>query len=103
MNQEFKPGDLAILKSSVEEHLVGSVVELIEYVGSDVFMTYAGGDMFNPKKDRVWWVKITSGHTFFSEARGVVSDGFCADFRLMPLRGDFQPEKNKEKELEPCL
>lgn len=103
MNQEFKPGDLAILKSSVEEHLVGSVVELVDYVGNDLVMIYNGVEAFNKREDRVWWVKITSGHTFFSEARGVVSDGFCAEHRLMPLRGDFQPEKNKEQEMEPCL
>lgn len=103
MSHEFKNGDLAILKSSVVEHLVGSVVELIEYLGSDDLITYNGGDLSNNKKDRIWWVKITSGRTFFSDWRGEVSDGFCAERRLIPLRGDFQPIKEKEQELDPCL
>lgn len=99
MNNQFKPGDLAILKSSEAEHLIGSVVELIAYIGSEPHMTYAGTEAFNPHQHRIWWVAITSGQTFDSIIRGPVSDGFCGEFRLMPLRGDFQPEQQKSREL----
>lgn len=99
MSHQFKPGDLAILKSSIAEHLIGSVVELKAYVGSDVHMVYAGAEAFNPHQHRIWWVEITSGQTFDSVARGLVSDGFCGEFRLMPLRGDFAPEQQKSREV----
>jgi len=103
MSHNFKPGDLAILKSSEADHLIGSVVELIAYVGSELHMVYGDVEAFNPKQHRIWWVKLPSGQTFDSFARGPVSDGFCGEFRLMPLGGDFQPEQQKVKEDEPCL
>lgn len=103
MSHNFKLGDLAILKSSVAEHLIGSVVELVSYVGSEIHMEYAGVELFNPEQHRIWWVKLLSGQTFDSIARGPVSDGFCGEFRLMPLRGDLAPEHQKAKEAEPCL
>jgi hypothetical protein len=102
MSKQFKPGDLAILKSSEAEHLIGSVVELVAYVGSEEHMIYEGVAAFNPQRNRIWWVEITSGQTFCSVARGLVSDGFCGEFRLIPLRGDFEPEQQKTKEAEPC-
>ena len=98
MSHNFKPGDLAILKSSEVEHLIGSVVELVSYVGSEIHMVFAGTDIFNPEQHRIWWVNLPSGQTFESIARGPVSDGFCGEFRLMPLRGDFTPEQQKAKE-----
>ncbi len=98
MSHNFKPGDLAILKSSVAEHLIGSVVELVSYVGSEILMEYAGAEIFNPEQHRIWWVKLPSGQTFDAIARGPVSDGFCGEFRLIPLRGDFSHEQRKAKE-----
>lgn len=99
MSHNFKPGDLAILKSSEVEHLIGSVVELVAYVGSEYHMIYAGAEAFNPNQHRIWWVKLASGQTFHSIARGAVSDGFCGEFRLIPLRGDFAPERQKSREV----
>ena len=99
MSHNFKQGDLAILKSSEAEHLIGSVVELIAYVGSEFHTVYAGTEVFNTNQHRIWWVKITSGQTFDSIVRGPVSDGFCGEFRLIPLRGDFAPEQQKSREV----
>ncbi|MCF5708956.1 hypothetical protein GIV19_16870 [Pseudomonas syringae] len=101
MSHHFKSGDLAILKSSEAEHLVGSVVELIEYVGSEEILTYKGIGYSNRTGHRFWWVKILSGQTY-ETPRGSVSEGFCAENRLIPLRGDFVPEQRKAKEAEPC-
>lgn len=98
MSHNFKPGDLAILKSSVAEHLIGSVVELVSYVGSEFQIEYDGAEIFNPERHRIWWVNLPSGQTFDSIARGPVSDGLCGEHRLMPLRGDFTPEQQKAKE-----
>ncbi|MFW3166298.1 hypothetical protein WBQ28_17600 [Pseudomonas syringae pv. syringae] len=101
MSNQFKPGDLAILKTSEAEHLVGSVVELIEYVGSDEHLVHDGARYSNRAGDRFWWVKICSGQKYLT-VRGLVSEGFCAEKRLIPLRGDFAPEQQKAKEAEPC-
>ncbi|WP_122448708.1 hypothetical protein [Pseudomonas viridiflava] len=102
MSNQFKPGDLAILKSSEAEHLVGSVVELIEYLGSDVHVFYGCAFAHNQACRRLWWVKIVSGATFESPARGLVDEGFCAENRLIPLRGDFASSQQKAKESEPA-
>ena len=102
MSHQFKPGDLAMLKSSEAPDLVGSVVELVEYLGDESFVMRGGRMLANNKRARIWWVSITSGQVFENRDGHKAADGFCAQYRLMPLRGDFTPEQQKAKEAEPC-
>lgn len=96
---ELRVGGLAVLISSDDENLVGSVVELIDYLGCDSYLSYGAAYLWNLPGNRMWWVKLCSGQTFFSSVRGFVSDGFCGERRLMPLDGDPDSVVNSEKEL----
>ena len=102
MSNQFKAGDLAMLKSSGAPELVGSVVELIEYLGDGTVVRHEGRMIINDLRARIWWVSLTSGQLFENLDGHKASDGFCAEYRLMPLRGDFTPEQQKAKEAEPC-
>ncbi len=96
---QFKPGDLAILKSSGYEHLAGCVVELVAYVSDAPSYVRDGIRYQNPVEDRIWWVRLVHGQTYATPLRGDVSDGPCGARRLIPLRGDFAPERQKSREL----
>lgn len=75
---KFKPGDLALIVKAQYEENLGQVVTLVRI---DWFFSFIS--------DETCW--IVEG-----EGRGC----FCPESALMPLRGDFQPEQQKAKEVE---
>ncbi len=100
MIHQFKPGDLAILKSSDAPQLVGATVELIDYLGTEPGR-YGPFQIENPKGKRLWWVRICSGQEvrFPSGETTGCDEGACAEARLIPLRGEFTPEQSKSREV----
>lgn len=100
MTNNFKPGDLAILKSSDAPQLVGATVELIDYLGTEPGR-YGPFQIENPKGKRLWWVRICSGQEvkFPSGKTTGCDEGACAETRLMPLRGDLVPEQARLREV----
>ncbi|PBW00950.1 hypothetical protein CJU20_09835 [Pseudomonas aeruginosa] len=106
---KFKAGDMALIIYSTAEENVGKVVELIEYAGE---RSIAGDDgSFIPEGHPRWLVRSASGEkdlavrTVFGLDGPVirkifVSQGYCRQSWLMPLRGGFQPEQQKAKGVE---
>lgn len=97
MSHQFNPGDLAMLVSSEAPHLVGSVVQLVEYVGRGVVVEREGRTLQNLWGRRIWWVSLCSGQTYTNGNGFQVGEGFCDENRLMPLRGDFAPTEQKSQ------
>lgn len=96
----FKSGDLALIVGGSMPDQLGKVVELLFFIRSreeyavpgyaHLVRNVSGGD--------VWLVKGDVG--MLHEEGGSV-DGFCqkAESNLLPLRGDFQPEQQKSREV----
>lgn len=100
MRNQFKPGDLAILKSSDAPHLIGATVELIQYLGTEP-TDYGRFLIANPEGKRLWWVRICSGQEVkFPNGKTTGCDeGACNELRLIPLKGDFAPQQAKSREV----
>jgi hypothetical protein len=100
MSNQFKAGDLAILKSSDAPQLIGATVELVEYLGTESG-SYKHFNVFNSAGVRLWWVRICSGEIvkFPSGKSTFCDEGPCKESRLMPLRGDFAPDQAKSREV----
>lgn len=97
MSHQFKAGDLALIKRDKSDYNLMKQVELIEFVNPGETYNIPGLDknIRNVAKSSVW---VVSGDVV-SQDIGVT--GFCqkAERNLMPLRGDFQPEREREEEL----
>jgi hypothetical protein len=97
VSHEFKPGDLALIVNCEEPNNIGKCVELVELVEPGA--TYRAGRFLiqNTSGVPVWHVvgevttscnvHVVAGHTQKVESR------------LMPLRGDLQPEGQKSQEV----
>lgn len=88
MSHNFKPGDLALTLISLPVLETGSVVELLSRVPKGDRMVDRNGD--------VYWAAVDGWMVSHSEAG---SDLVFADVDLMPLRGDFTPERQKSQEV----
>lgn len=100
MSHEFKPGDLAVIVGTkFATETLGKTVELLEFLGSDPGIACPGGGIVqNVDKNRMWLVRLTEGA--YTDNLGVTSsEGPCREQWLMPLRGDFQPEREKSREV----
>lgn len=95
-------GDLAlVIKASCEEN-VGRVVKLLDSRLGDIIelgdrraLNRLGGECWIVEGELV-------SRNFIGETRRDGLGVFPAAW-LMPLRGDFQPEQQREQELQPCL
>lgn len=98
MNHNFKPGDLALIVSCYEPSNVGKCVELVELVPAGG--SYWAGKFLieNGCGEPVWHV-VGDVISVFGDGDVAVGHAQKAPFRLMPLRGDFQPERQKESEV----
>ncbi|SHM77805.1 hypothetical protein [Phytopseudomonas punonensis] len=90
MRNQFKVGDLAITLIDLPPVMAGSVVELLEY--------FSRGDIIRgPVRDHIarlpGWI---CAHQL------VPLNAAYGEHSLMPLRGDFEPEQQKQREAEPC-
>lgn len=106
MAHEFKAGDLALIIGSAAQENIGKTVRLVEFIapGGDRF-THEGVS-FPPRKVPTWIVETIDGSKTlvggYVQRNIMVRSGPCRQEWLMPLRGDFEPERQKSKETEPC-
>lgn len=85
---KFKPGDLALTLIDLAPVMAGSIVELVEHIAKgDVVLTPEGP-------------RVAIGEGWICAHALVPLNAAYAVSALMPLRGDFQPEQEKAKEVE---
>lgn len=89
MGNQFKVGDLAVTLTDCEEYTAGSVVELVSHAPEDHLFVRKRGSFFAAEDG--WIVRFGDG-----------VEGFFVSRFLMPLRGDFEPEQQNQREVEPC-
>ncbi|MDG9785383.1 hypothetical protein [Metapseudomonas otitidis] len=96
---KFKPGDLALIVNCYEPENIGKCVELVELVPNGC--TYESGEfeVTNGSGMSLWHV-AGDIRTVFDDGDVMVGHAQKAECNLMPLRGDFQPEQEKAKEVE---
>lgn len=101
---EFKTGDLALIVVDENPDRIGKCVELVRLVQSNewyippVECELPLGMVHNASGSAVWLVLGDVSSTTYG---GQLIQGFCqkCPTRLMPLRGDFAPERQKSQEL----
>lgn len=88
MNHNFKPGDLAL---ALVGPFMGQAVELIRFVSPGEVVTSLDG-----KRSYVFAPTLGIGgwHVSVGEESVILHEK-----QLMPLRGDFQPERQKASEV----
>ncbi|WP_122408965.1 hypothetical protein [Pseudomonas viridiflava] len=96
MAHQFKPGDLALIVTGPN---AGHCVELISYHASGDVRLHSGcwTQAYVPS-----WQITGSGLTAHFEGvpgTHLVTYGLIGERCLMPLRGDFAPEQQKDKEV----
>lgn len=100
MSQQFKQGDLALIVDCKVPELIGRTVELVRQVD-------AGGS-FETEKNI--WINLSEGPAWLVSGDGLIrmdpAGGMhgcewtlIADRKLIPLRGNFQPERQKSQEV----
>lgn len=105
MSHQFKPGDLALIVRCAIPSEIGKSVEIAyEMPPGCPVIEFAGRHWVNPFSERIW---IVSGELLLvrNHAKGRYEISDHAAYMggdLMPLRGDFEPEQQKAKEVEPC-
>lgn len=101
---QFKPGDLALVVGSRlgSSPNVGKVVELIQMVMPGDSFTTPDGFVRESGVDYPTWLVSAEGliATTMSDRR-IYCGGACLmqERYLMPLKGDFQPEQQKSREV----
>jgi hypothetical protein len=88
MNHNFKPGDLALTLIGLPVLPAGSVVELQERIPKG-----------EPIRDIDGTCYIAGADGWRCSHGAIDARLIYADIDLMPLRGDFQPERQKSKEV----
>lgn len=101
MSHQFKPGDLALIVNSKIVENIGRVVELVRSTDAGIIKTPCGGYVANP--DRLACL-IVAGEALKAKrvldgAASLNSFGAVAEKNLMPLRGDFQHERQQSREV----
>ena len=98
MSHQFKPGDLALIVNCEEPSNIGKCVELVELVQPGAMYRAGRFLIENTSGVPVWHVvgEVISP----CNAHVVVGHAQKVESRLMPLRGDFQPERQKSQEIQ---
>lgn len=98
---KFKAGDLALIVACRLPELVGRAVELVKLVPAGT-QDECGGRLWKNLSDLSAWIVTADDLLVLTESGKVVRDQFTliAENRLMPLRGNFQPEQQKSREVE---
>ncbi|HCF7269615.1 TPA: hypothetical protein NI644_004617 [Pseudomonas aeruginosa] len=99
---KFKAGDLAmIISCQLVPELIGKTVELVMPVLPGDEANHGGRDWRN-QTDRPAWVVAAEGLYVLTIKGNLEPDQYTLmpDHKLMPLRGDFQPEQQKSREVE---
>ena len=88
---KFKAGDLAIIVKVVSDDFLANLGRVVLV------------DAVDPE-DKDWDVLISAENLVIWDEEigqiGFENEGRCHSSELMPLRGDFQPEQQKAKEVE---
>ena len=96
MNHQFKPGDLALIIKCCNPANIGKCVELVELVAPGE--TYQAGKYVveNIGDEAVWHVV---GDVFYTDVPVIPGHAQKVPRNLMPLLGDFQPERQQSREV----
>lgn len=102
MGNQLQQGDSAVIIGafSLVEN-IGRGVELIHFI-PPFGEAFCQDGYFEADGDGLW---IVSGEDLARNAEGgkVISNlAGCAPQHLRPLRGDFEPEQQKQRKAEPC-
>jgi len=101
MNRNFKPGDLAIVVASTQiPEIVSMCVELLVRVERDERIDFEGYRWFSVNSP-VAWVVRGRGILCMTAAGDIVDRNglsMIGEHRLMPLRGDFAPERQQDQQ-----
>lgn len=101
---QFKPGDLALIINSACAENIGKTVRLVHFVPVGG-MPNVEGKVYTPREHPTWIVESIDGTTSLVSPKFTtgelvhISAGPCREVWLMPLRGDFQPEQQKSREV----
>lgn len=102
MNNQFKPGDLAIVVSCTQcPEMIGKCVELLVRVERGERIEF-GGYWWSTVHSPVAWVVRGNGIPSRSIDDRITDSGglsMIGEHRLMPLQGDFAPERQKATEV----
>ncbi|UZZ12428.1 hypothetical protein NDO41_08115 [Ectopseudomonas mendocina] len=100
MGNQFKPGDMALVIASAFQENNGCQVELVEFVphGSMISSVLTEQDFYNESGEGIWYV---IGRVVNPQLE-LAGESFFRERQLMPLRGYFEPEQQKAREVELC-
>ncbi|WP_431482248.1 hypothetical protein [Pseudomonas solani] len=97
---KFKPGDLALVIKANHEENIGKIVTLIRFTSESVIDCGDGSKTINPDNLTCWVIQheelVTTNELLGFKYQSFT--GACPESWLMPLRGDFQHEQEKEEE-----
>lgn len=98
---KFKAGDLALIVDCLLPELIGKTVELVQLV-SAYEVAECSGRLWNNRSEHRGWVVTADGLLVLTVSGRIETDRFTLmdERKLMPLRGDFQPEQQKAKGVE---
>jgi len=104
MNHNFKSGDLALIVGSSCSENIGKTVRLAEFIPVGG-VPVVSGEFYTPRLHASWIVETPDGTPSLivpRERTGALEKicvGVCRQSWLMPLRGDFTPERQKSLEV----
>lgn len=97
---QFKPGDLALIIKSCNEENIGRVVTVVRFGYQDELIDQGkAGFAIANLGDVIVDGEIIVSKIFNQKIKHTVSRHVFTSDCLMPLRGDFQPEQQKSREV----
>lgn len=106
MQNQFNPGDLALIIGSGLPGNIGKVVRLVSYMAPHGDWFVCGGLPYRPREHSTWIVESPDGRSTLLTISRVdgsihtISTGPCRQSWLMPLRDDHTPQLEKQKGVE---
>lgn len=99
MNHNFKAGDLVlIIGATTDTNNIGKTAELVELVPPETFSRFVlpkGSPAYHDEPMACW---LLAGESLVQADPTCNGFGIRAARYLMPLRGDFTPERQETKE-----
>ena len=95
----FNTGDLAVIVAgSAGSVNIGRTVLLVECFGKPKTYEWMGKYYTNIKRDVIWIIEAQS-EPLITRFGDCATRGPISQRKLMPLHGDFQPERQKSQEV----